>query len=107
MILIVVKNPVRPEFADQWESLVADFTRATRAEPGNVSFNWYRSEEDPNEWLLVEVFTDTAAGQAHVQSAHFQAAMAALPDWLAAIPSIIHVDTPFDGWAQMAEITPR
>ena len=84
MILIVVKHPVRPEFADDWTSLVAEFTTATRAEPGNISFDWYRSPEDANEWLLVEAFRDGEAGQAHVRSAHFQAAVAALPKWLAA-----------------------
>jgi len=104
MILIVVKNPVRPEFADEWPSLVAEFTAATRAEPGNISFDWYRSPENPNEWLLVEVFRDGEAGQAHVQSAHFQAATKGLRSWLAAIPEIIHIEGEGDGWSRMGEL---
>ncbi len=106
MILIVVKHPIRPEFADDWTDLVAEFTTASRAEAGNISFDWYRSPEDPNEWLLVEAFRDGEAGRAHVQSAHFQAAIAALPKWLAAVPEIIHVDTPAEGWSKMAEVEP-
>jgi len=107
MILIVVKHPVRAEFADDWPALVAEFTTATRAEPGNISFDWYRSPEDRNEWLLVETFRDGEAGQAHVQSAHFQATIAALPKWLAAVPEIIHVNSPdADGWSKMGEIQP-
>ncbi len=101
MILIVVKQPVRPKYADEWPSLVADFTAATRAEPGNISFDWYRSPEDPNLWLLVEVFRDAEAGKAHVQSDHFKAATAQMPRWLAAVPEIIHMDAPGEGWATM------
>ena len=51
MILIVVKQPVRAKYADDWPSLVEEFTTSTRAEPGNISFDWYRSAEDPNLWL--------------------------------------------------------
>ena len=35
MIFIVVKQPVRAKYADDWPSLVEEFTTATRAEPGN------------------------------------------------------------------------
>jgi quinol monooxygenase YgiN len=104
MILIVVKQPVKPKYADDFPQLVAEFTAATRAEPGNISFDWFRSVEDPNLWLLVEVFRDTEAGQAHVASPHFQAAMTQLPELLSGIPEIIHVDTPGDGWSKMAEL---
>src|SRR5438874_1724108 len=54
MIVIVVKQPVRAKYADDWPSLVDEFTTATRAEPGNISFDWYRSAEDPNLWVLIE-----------------------------------------------------
>jgi len=79
VIFIVVKHPVRPEDADAWPTLVEEFTSATRAEPGNISFDWYRSPEDPNLWLLVEAFRDGEAGKAHVESDHFKAAIDALP----------------------------
>jgi quinol monooxygenase YgiN len=104
MILIVVKQPVKPEYADEFPSLVADFAAATRAEPGNLSFDLYRSAEDPNLWVLVEVFRDTEAGQTHVGTEHFQAAMQRLPELLSGIPEIINVDAPGDGWSQMAEL---
>lgn len=103
MIVIVVKQPVRAKYADEWPSLVAEFTTATRAEPGNISFDWYRSPEDPNLWVLIEVFRDEAAGQAHVESAHFEAASALMPRWLAAVPEIIHIEGPGDGWAPVGE----
>ena len=104
MIFIVVKHPVRAEYADDWQSLVAPFTTATRAEPGNISFEWFRSIDDPNVYVLVEAFRDVEAGRAYVESAYFKAALANLPKWLAAVPEIVHVETDADGWARMAEM---
>lgn len=103
MILVVVKQLVRSKYADEWPSLVEDFTTATRAEPGNISFDWYRSAENPNLWVLVEVFRDAEAGEAHVQSDHFKAAMSEMPRLLADVPEIIHVEAPGDGWDRVSE----
>ena len=103
MILIVVKMPIRPEYADEWPSLMAEFTAATRAEPGNVCFDWSRTVDDPDVYVLVEAFADGAAGEAHVRSEHFQAAMTQLPRFLADIPEIVNVEVP-DGWSRMSEV---
>ena len=106
MIVIVVKHPVRPEYAETWTEVVADFTAATRAEPGCVSFDWYRSTDDPNGYLLVETFRDAAAGESHVASEHFKQAIARMPDLLAGSPQIVHVELPGEGWSRMREIAP-
>jgi quinol monooxygenase YgiN len=105
MILIVVKQPVRAKYADDFPSLVEAFTTASRAEPGNISFDWYRSADDPNLWVLIEAFRDAEAGEAHVESAHFKAAMVEMPRWLAAVPEVIHVEVPGDGFAPAGEVT--
>jgi quinol monooxygenase YgiN len=107
MILIVVKHPVRPEYADDWPTLVAAFTDATRAEPGNISFEWSRSVDDPNIYVLVEAFNDSDAGAAHVNSTHFKAAVARMPDLLAARPQIIYADITAEGWMPMVEFEVR
>jgi quinol monooxygenase YgiN len=104
VIFIVVKHPVRPEYSDGWPVLVEEFAIATRAEPGNICFDWYRSADDANLWLLVEAFVDAEAGRSHVDSAHFKAAMASLPKWLAESPEIVHVEVPGEGWARMSEV---
>ncbi len=103
MIFIVVKQPVRAKYADEFPTLVDDFTVASRAEPGCISFDWYRSADDPNLFVLIEVFMDEAAGQAHVDSDHFKAASEAMPRWLSAAPEIIHVEVPGDTWSKVAE----
>jgi quinol monooxygenase YgiN len=97
VIFIVAKHPVRPEYADQWVTPVDEFTSATRAETGNICFDWFRSVDNPNLYVLVEAFRDEAAGEAHVDSEHFRAAIAQLPKWLADVPEIVYVKPPATG----------
>ncbi len=107
MIFIVVKFLVPADRSDEWLSLVEGFTKATRAEPGNVFFEWSRSVDNPHQFILIEAFRDRDAGVLHVNSDHFKAAMALLPDAIAEPPEIINVEAPGDGWATMAELQPR
>ncbi|MEW1910885.1 putative quinol monooxygenase [Kitasatospora sp. NPDC085895] len=106
MILINVKFTARREYADSWMARVDAFTRATREEPGNIFFEWSRSVDDPQVYVLLEAFADAEAGAAHVNSDHFKTAMAELPQAIAAKPQIIYVEAPVDGWGEMAELTP-
>jgi quinol monooxygenase YgiN len=107
MIFIAVKFPIRPDRADEWISLVEEFTTATRQEEGNLFFEWSRSVENPNEFVLVEAFQSRDAGSVHVNSDHFKKAMSWMPDVVSDTPQIINVEVPGDGWARMAEIQPR
>ena len=52
---------------------------------------------------VFEVFRDAEAGKAHVESEHFKAASSMMPRWLAAVPEIIHVEGPGEGWAPVSE----
>jgi quinol monooxygenase YgiN len=105
VILIVAKFRPRPELADEWPALMEPFTAATRAEPGNRGFDWFRHTEDPGLYVLIETFADGAAGEEHVSSEHFQAAIAQLASLLAETPEIIHVEVPGAGWSEMGEVT--
>ena len=108
MILIVVKFPVRPDRAGDWEQLSARYTHAVRAEEGCLFFEWSTSLEEPETYVLVEGFRDAAAGEAHVQTEAFTDFVGAAPDLVAAQPQIIYVDAPdVPGWGPMGEIQPR
>lgn len=104
MIFIVAKFAVRPEHSDTWLAQVDAFTRATRQEPGNLWFEWSRSVEDPDRFVLVEAFADAEAGTAHVRSEHFATACAQLPALLAATPQIVHVEVPGTAWSELGEM---
>ncbi len=102
MIFICVKWTVKPEFADRWIELTRAFTEATRAEPGNLFFQWSRSVDDPNEFILIEAFAEDAA-QAHVTSEHFRTAQAELPQYVQETPLIRNVIMPGDHWDRLGE----
>ncbi|MEV4899994.1 putative quinol monooxygenase [Citricoccus sp. NPDC055426] len=103
MIFIVVKQQVKPEYAERFLEMVRPFTEATRAEEGNLFFEWSRSVEDPNEFVLVEGFKDDA-GETHVNSAHFAAGLEAMREALAATPKIISRQIEGEGWDEMGEL---
>ena len=104
MIFIVVKFKVKPEYADSFPDLVGEFTEATRAEPGNLWFDWSRSVEDASEYVLIEAFKDGAA-EAHVNSEHFKKAMAEQPRYLQQTPRIISRQIDGEDWDTMGEMT--
>ncbi len=104
MHFIVVKFKTAPEWSDRWMDLVGDFTAATRAEPGNLWFEWSRSIEDPATYVLVEAFTEDGAAE-HVKSAHFKQAIVDMRQGLAATPRIVSRQVEGTGWDEMGEIT--
>ena len=103
MILINVRFRPLAENTENFRELVNDFTEASRAEEGNLFFEWYRSTDNPREYILVEGFKDDAA-EAHVNSDHFKAAQELFPQILEETPQIIN--TLIEGkteWDEMAE----
>lgn len=104
MIFIVVKWTPRPEHVEDFPSVVADFTEATRNEPGNLFFEWSRSLDNPGEYVLVEGFRDGDAGGEHVNSEHFKTFVAMAPSVLASTPLIISDSIGAEGWGEMGEI---
>ncbi|MEU5672517.1 putative quinol monooxygenase [Micromonospora sp. NPDC047753] len=104
MIFITAKFRVLAEHADRWPRIAAEFTEATRAEPGCLWFDWSRSVDDPTEYVLVEAFRDDQAGGAHVQSAHFRTAQETLPPYLAETPRIVNATVPQEDWSLLGEM---
>lgn len=102
MIFICVKWKVKPEYAARWTELTRSFTDATRAEPGNLFFDWARNVDDPDEYVLVEAFRDDAA-EAHVTSDHFKQAQRELPQYVQETPRVRNVVMDGDHWDELAE----
>jgi quinol monooxygenase YgiN len=104
LIFITAKFRVRPEDADRWPEITRSFTEASRAEAGNLWFDWSRSLDDPQEYVLVEAFADDDAGAAHVQSDHFRAAQRDLPPHLTETPRIVNFSLPGTDWSELGEL---
>ncbi len=104
MIFITAKFPIKPEYADDWPSIAAEFTAATRAEEGCLWFDWSRSLDDANEYVLVEAFRDDDAAVVHVNSDHFKKAQTDLPPHLSATPKIVNFKIDGDDWSELGEM---
>lgn len=104
MIFITARFRVRPEEADRWPEIAADFTDATRREPGCLWFDWSRDVEDPTRYVLVEAFRDGEAGSAHVSSDHFREAQRTLPPHLVETPQVVNVELDQDDWSELGEM---
>ena len=104
MIFITAKFQVLPQYADSWPEITGPFTTATRGEPGCLWFEWSRSLDDSNEYVLVEAFRDGDAGGAHVNSAHFKEAQQTLPPHLVHTPKIISQNVDQDDWSELGEL---
>lgn len=104
MIFITAKFAVLPEHAEAWPEISRAFTEATRAEEGCLWYDWSRSLDDPTEYVLVEAFRDGDAGAAHVGSAHFKAAQAELPPYLASTPKIVSQEVDQSDWSELGEL---
>jgi quinol monooxygenase YgiN len=105
VIFIVVKFTVRPEYSDTWLDRVRAFTEATRQELGCLWFEWSRSADNPNEFVLLEAFRDAQAGAEHVSTDHFKAAVKEQPSMLARVPDIVNVEVPGTEWFKLAEMS--
>jgi quinol monooxygenase YgiN len=104
MIFIVVKFKTKPEWTDRWPDFVASYTAATRAEEGNLWFEWSRSLDNPAEYVLLEAFRDGEAGSAHVNSDHVKRFFLEAAEALTSTPKIISQTIDATGWSAMAEI---
>ena len=104
MIVIIARFETKPDYSERWSELVAPLTAATRAEQGNLWFDWSRSLDNPAEYVLVEAFRDSDAGGVHVQSGHFKEAQRTLPPYLAETPRIVNFTLPQDDWSLLGEM---
>jgi quinol monooxygenase YgiN len=105
VILIVLKVRIRPEKREEWLAGIRRYTVDVRAEPGNVSFDYYENGEDPSEFALVEVFADGDAGAAHVATDHARTFFSFMSTVVAARPKINYQDLDGAAWNDMAEVT--
>ncbi len=105
MIFIVLRAEIRPDKRDEWLAGIAKYTADVRAEPGNVSFDYYENGDTPNQFVVVEAFRDSDAGAAHVATDHAQAFFPFFSSVVATTPKIVYQELE-GGWSEMAEVQP-
>jgi autoinducer 2-degrading protein len=84
MLVLSVSIHVKPEHVEEFIPATLANARGSRSEPGNLRYDVLRDEEDPNHFLLYEVYRDAAALEAHGQSSHYKAWSVAVGPWMIA-----------------------
>lgn len=68
-IVLVVEYDVKPEYRQEFETLIRDHAKGTLAdEEGCVAFDVMVPRDDPNRIFLYECYADAAAYAAHTAS---------------------------------------
>src|SRR5882724_4453739 len=69
MITMIAHMRISPENAAAYEEILTYVSAKTREnEPGVIYYDFAKSVKEPNTYLVVEVYRDVAAQQAHMQT---------------------------------------
>ena len=83
MFIVSVTIFVKPEFIAQFIEATFDNASNTRHEPGNIRFDVLQSDDDPNRFLLYEVYHAKEDFVAHQQTPHYFRWRDAVTPWMA------------------------
>ena len=83
MYVVSVTIHVKPEFVERFVEATLDNARNTRREPGNVRFDVSQAEDDPNRFLLYEVYREKEDFAKHQQTEHYLRWKNGVADWMA------------------------
>ena len=71
-VKIVALLAARRGKAAELRTLLEAMVTASRAEPGNLRYDLWQDQTDPERFVLDELYSDSEAVAAHRASAHFQ-----------------------------------
>ena len=71
MQIVLVYVHVKPEFVEAFKEATLDNARNSVQEPGIARFDVIQSADDPNRFVLVEVYRTPEAPASHKETAHY------------------------------------
>ena len=83
MFVVCVHVHVKPERRVAFVNASLENARNTLEEPGNLRFDVLQQADDPNRFLLYEVYRDEAAMKAHKETPHYARWAEAVAPWMA------------------------
>jgi (4S)-4-hydroxy-5-phosphonooxypentane-2,3-dione isomerase len=83
MLVVCVHVHVKPEHREAFVEASQENARNTIQEPGNLRFDVLQESDDPNRFVLYEVYRDEAATKAHKQTSHYARWAEAVAPWMA------------------------
>jgi (4S)-4-hydroxy-5-phosphonooxypentane-2,3-dione isomerase len=73
MLIVHVHVHVKPAFIEAFKQASVENARKSVQEPGVARFDVLQREDDPEHFILVEVYRTAEAPAAHKETAHYQA----------------------------------
>ena len=83
MLVVCVHVHVKPEHRAAFIVASLDNARNTIQEPGNLRFDVLQQADDPDRFVLYEVYRDDAGAKAHKQTPHYARWAEAVAPWMA------------------------
>jgi (4S)-4-hydroxy-5-phosphonooxypentane-2,3-dione isomerase len=83
MHVVCVHVHVKPEHRQEFIEASRDNAANTIREPGALRFDVLQSQDDPNRFVLYEVYRDESGMKAHKDTAHYARWAAAVTPWMA------------------------
>src|SRR5271169_1932162 len=83
MFVACVQVQVKPEHIEAFIAASSENAANTIQEPGNLRFDVLQQADDPERFVLYEVYCDEEAAKAHKQTAHYARWRDAVATWMA------------------------
>jgi (4S)-4-hydroxy-5-phosphonooxypentane-2,3-dione isomerase len=71
MLVVLVHVHVKPESLEAFKQATLENARNSLQEPGVARFDVIQKEDDPNRFVLVEVYRDADAPARHKETSHY------------------------------------
>lgn len=82
MHVVCIYVHVKPEHRDDFIAASLENARATIQEPGNLRFDVNQQADDPNRFVLYEVYRDQNGMKAHKETPHYTKWRDAAAPWM-------------------------
>ena len=90
---VVATIKIKEGTNEAFESVARELMAAVRAnEPGNSLYQFCRSRTDPTTYVVMEIYADQAAVEAHGKSDHFRLIGAKMGPSMAGRPEIQYLE---------------
>lgn len=83
MYVVCVHVQVQPEHCQAFAAATLENARNTVREPGALRFDVLQQADDPQRFVLYEVYRDEDAAKSHKTTAHYARWAAAVAPWMA------------------------
>jgi len=101
LLVVNVSVHVKPDEVDNFIAATRENARNSRLEPGVVRFDLLQAADDPQRFLLVEIYRNPEAVAAHKETGHYKTWRDTVADMMAEPRSsskFVNIDPADDGW---------